>query len=93
MDLPPFSSMPEICQVEAPVPRIFQPSESDVEEGGNAVRAGTGILGDEVIIEPPPLCMDIDEVVEPRLLGGRLHIRGLDVLLHKLIPLRRDFLL
>jgi hypothetical protein len=84
--------MPEISKVEKPVPRIFQPSESDVEKGGNAVWPGTGILGDEVIIAPPPLCMDIDEVVKSKLLGGRLHIRGLNVFPHKPIPLRRNFL-
>jgi hypothetical protein len=85
--------MSEIRQVETPVPRIFQPSESHVEEGGNAVRPGTGILGNEVIVGPPPLCMNIDKVVKSRLLGGRLHIRGLNVLLHKHIPLCRNFFL
>ncbi len=85
--------MSEIRQVETIVTRIFQPSESDMEEGGNAVRPGTGVLGNEVVIAPPPLCMDIDEVVISRLLEGRLYILGLNVLPHKHNPLRRDLLL
>ncbi len=70
MHLPPLPSMPEIRQIKAVVTGIFQPSESDVEEGGNTVRPGTGIHGDEVVIAPSPLCIDIDEVVISRLLGG-----------------------
>jgi hypothetical protein len=85
--------MPEIHQVETIVTRIFQPSEPYVEEGGNAVRPGAGILGNEVVIASPPLCMDIDEVVISRLLGGRLHISRLNEFSHKPIPLRRNFLL
>ena len=88
--LPPFPSVPEVRKVEAPVPRVLQPSKTDIEERGNTVRPGSGILGHEVVTASPPLRVDIDEVVEPRLLGRRLNIRRFDVTLNKPIALRRD---
>jgi len=92
MNLPPLSCMSEIRQVKTIVTHVFQPSEPAVEERCNSVRPGTGILGNKVVIAPPPLCMNIDKVVISRLFGGRLHIRGLDVLPHKPIPLRGNLL-
>jgi hypothetical protein len=77
-NLPPLSGVSEIGEVEQFASGILQPGKTDVEERGNPIGTGTRILGHEVEIPPPPLRVDVHEVVHISLLRRWPEIPRLD---------------